>query len=486
MTKNAIFHLQKTSSPLFFFLIIIIILAFPPQAKKAYCSEPTLAGFVNNDLELRTLAKEVQKASLALKGTKLDEGVELKISTGSIQVFSSGDDYAVRMNPSASVTIPQARLLTLSAATKLNSASDVDTATDTKLALSLSIIGSEDARRKVSLLVSERALLVAKRNLATRALSCEKDYYTKLKELYTSYLDILKTQKSLYDDKIDEEALRAKGFSASSSKYRLAQMKVATGEHDILTKTRKLKADCAVFASLCSADFALEDNFEDFLPKTVQSVQLLSISDFEKDDYTKTELALYNKRLGALKRLAAKTFTLKVNGGYTFNNEVNSEDTIDAGLSGGVNGVELSAGVSVSPRDPTPLYTMGASLNPMQIAKRRITKQSEKCEEEEELIAVSASRQDFDTDFIQKTNARFNLLWEEQTAKERFEVYTDTERDMEKSFQAGVISESEYLQSKVNKEECRIQILSNAIDKIIFNDEVRMLFCPKEEELRKE
>lgn len=462
----------------------LIVFGFFVLFEKAFlrAAEPTLAGFINNDLELRTLAMEAQKAELSLKGAKIDNGLSLKISTGSIQVFSSGDEYSVRLEPNASVAIPQAQNLTLSASTKINTSPDTDTATNTKLALSVDILGPESAARKVALMTAERARVVAKRNLAHGAFSCEKDYYTKLKALYTSYLDILKTQKTLYDDKIDAEALRAKGFAASNSKYRLAQMKVATGEHDILVKTRQLKGDCAVFASLCGVEFLAEDDIERFLPTKIESVELLSIKDFDKELYTKTEGARYNAKLGALKRRAARTYTLKVNGGYTFNNEVNSRDTIDAGLTGGIGGVEVTAGVSVEPETAEPIYTMGATVNPMQIAKRRITKKSEKCDEEEEKIAIAQSCFDYDTDFIQKMSERHNLQWEETSTKERYEVYTDTERDMKKNFEAGVISESEYLQSKTNKEECRIQVLTNAIDKIIFNDELELLFCPKGEE----
>lgn len=437
---------------------------------------PTLEGFLENDLELKTLTLEMEKANLSLKSVKLDTGFNITLSSGLINIYDRGDGYKVRLTPSATASLPIASNLSASASSVIDNGDDEGTVRDTKIALSLDIISGAALTRKITLMKAARSHLEMVRKVKNRAISAESEYYTQLKTLFSTYSEIIKARKTLYDDKIDFDDLRAKGYSSASSKYRLAQMKVATDEHEIAVRTRKLEKDCAVFADKCGTFFNEGESFEDFLPKEIPQVDPLNIHFLDPDSYTKTESALYNHELGGLTRRANKNFTLKAGAGYTFDNSASSGDTADISLTSGVSGVDLTAGVSIPVTGGNPSYSASVTLNPTSILKRGYTDKSQNCDDKIELIAIDSAKKDYERDLIDKTKSLIDIEWEKKTNKESYELYRDLSIDMEKNYKAGVTTQSEYLSSLTNREDTRINIIINDIDLIIYNDTVRLLF----------
>lgn len=450
-----------------FFVFIRTLTAF---------ASPTLSGYLEKDLELKRLALEAQKSNLSLKSTKIDTGFSITLATGTISVYNDGNDYCVKMTPQAKALLPIASNLSVSAQTKIDSSTQNENVTDTKLSLGVDILSGAMLARKLTLMKATRAATVATRNLKNQAVTCEKEYYTQLKSLFSAYSAILKEEKDLYDDKIDFDDTKAKGYSTTSSKYRLAQMKVETDEHSIDVLTRKLQKDCAVFANKCGTTFNDGDTFESFLPMEIPAVTPVDINLFNADTYKDTESALYAHNEGVLSRAADKNFTLKAAAGYTFNNSTIYEDTVDASLTMGVAGLDVTAGLSMPVNSTTPVYTGGVTFTPSEIVKRTYTNKTKKATNETELITIEKARQNYDNVLIDRTKSLIDLLWEKKTNAQSFSLYTDVERDMKQNFDAGFITESAYLSSKTSREDYRINMLINDIDLIIYNDEVKLLF----------
>lgn len=441
-----------------------------------YCENPTLDGYIKHDLSLKTLVIEVKKSELSRKDTRLDNGFYIKIATGAITFFNTGERYDAKFEPSVNASLPVASNLSVGVSSKVTTQSDVDNITDTKLSFSIDVISGAMLTRKAALIQADRAYLVAKRNLRNGTISCEKEYYTALKALYSQYSAIIALKKELYDDKIDFDDTRAKGFSASSSKYRLAQMKVATDEHNIDVKTRLLRSDCAVFASKCGITFEDTDNIEDFLPSNIDAVPLFNIADFKKEDYAKIENANFSHEYEALKRRADKNFSFKINGGYTFNNSTSNSDTVDTGLTAGVSGIDISAGVSFPIDSPKPIYTTSATIIPTQFIKRKITTDTGKCNNQEELIDIDKALLDYDSDVIKMNQQRSDIEWSIKTDGESYNLYKTLALDMEDNYRRGIITQSESLASTTNREDYRTKLIMDAIDSIIYNDDVTLLF----------
>lgn len=182
--------------------------------------QPSLDGYLANDLELQRHALEVAKVGLSTKETAIENGIDVQLSTGAAYIQFNGDVAKTTFKPSASVKVPQASNLTLSASSDVQSGSGENTVKDTALNVSADIISGESINRKITLMAAERNLLVAKRKLQNRALEAEKEYYGQLKALYNSAVNIISKQKDLYDDTISFEEIKAKGFSKTSGTNR--------------------------------------------------------------------------------------------------------------------------------------------------------------------------------------------------------------------------------------------------------------------------
>ena len=95
-------------------------------------------------------------------------------------------------------------------------------------------------------------------------------FYTSLKEILSATQEIISMQSDLYEDTMDFESLKAKGYSNLSSTYQLANMKVLSDQHKIQSMIQSLIHDYILFYKDCGYEIQL-DSSTDFLrmiPKT--------------------------------------------------------------------------------------------------------------------------------------------------------------------------------------------------------------------------
>lgn len=443
--------------------------------------------YLKNDSNLKDLTIEAEKAQLALQSSKIDEGFDITLSTGTVTIQTLGDKSTLTVKSAGvSASLPQASNLTLSASSGAsitnwdfaNSNSDSNSLSDTKLNLSIDLVSSSSLSRKITLLTAQRNLTQAKRNLQKQALQSETDFYTQLKALLTSTSEIITAQTQLYTDTIDFESIKAKGYSTASSTYKLAQMKVMSDQHDIDSKIRSLIHDYLLFYKKCGYEITLDQDtdFYDLIPSDLPQVQALSIEDFETDKYTEIEEALWTYEINSLSRSASKSFTLSANGGYTFNNSTTSSNTIDTGLTSTIGGLNLTAGVSIPVQGGNPAYTFSASLSPSTFFQNSITKKTNDLTEEQELLAIENARTNFETVKVDKEQELQDLEWNKQSYNESYTMYQDLANQLETHYKAGLIKESEYLSALSNAKNYKVKLISNLIDFIIYNNELQSLF----------
>ncbi|MBQ5999211.1 MAG: hypothetical protein IJL70_07065 [Treponema sp.] len=306
-------------------------------------------------------------------------------------------------------------------------------------------------------------------------------------------------QKDLYDNKISFDEIKAKGYSTSSSKYRQAEMKVVSDQHEVNTLIHNLEHDCAVFASKCGISYTPGTNPQDFLPKEIEKVDPIDFSSLNKEDYKKIENSKYTHELAEMQRKADKDFSLTATTGYTLKNSNTSfssgnttvtdkgtttisnsdkSDTVDAGLSATWRGLTIGAGVNIPiSSDSNPVYTLSASLKPNSFRTRKITLASNNLTEEQELIDIQSAEDSYNTDLVDKQTELESILWTQKTYKETFELWDKLESDEKKWFDEGIVKESEYLTAHANKQLYKIKLMLNQIDLIIYNATIKLLFC---------
>ena len=178
--------------------------------------------YLKNDSKLKDLTIEAEKALLALQSSKIDEGFDITLSTGSVTIQTLGDKSTLTVKSAGlSASLPQASNLTLSASSGASITNwdfaNSNSLSDTKLNLSVDLVSSSSLSRKINLLTAQRNLTQAKRNLQKQALQSETDFYTELKALLTSTSEIITAQTQLYTDTIEFDSIKAKGYSTASS-----------------------------------------------------------------------------------------------------------------------------------------------------------------------------------------------------------------------------------------------------------------------------
>ena len=461
-------------------------------------SEPSLSGFLENDIELKKLALEVKKSSLEQEKTSIENGIDVSLSTGTANFQFNGQNTSVSFNPSAKFSVPQAANLSVSASSKIKITDGSNKSADTSFSFGIDLISGTSLERKISLIKSERALLEAKRKLQNRAIEAEKEYYTKLKQLFQSASEISTAKNTLYEDTVSFEEVKAKGYTKNSAKYRQAELKVLSDSHDVETKIHDFEHDCAVFASECGTSFSSaqdtkttgEQNSKagtdstDFLPKTIPFTEAVDILSFEKQLYTKIENAVYEHKIAEMERAAEKDFSLSASGGYTLKNSSTSfsdnssgSDTIDAGLSATFKGVSVETGIHIPSDGSAPTYSAGATLKPNSFRTSKIKKQTNSYNNEEELLAIKSAEKDYETDIVDKQTELNDIKWSKQTNSKTFDMYKNLADDMEKLFAQGIVRETEYLDALANKELYKFKLLINDIDLIIYNNSTKLLFC---------
>lgn len=454
----------------------------------SFYAEPSLSGYLENDIELKKLALEVKKSSLEQKKTSIENGFDISLSTGTAKFRFNGQNTSVSFNPSAKIAVPKASNLSVSASSKIEITDGNSNSADTSISFEIDLISAAPLKRKILLLKSERSLLEAKRNLQNRALKAEKEFYTKLKQLFQGAGEISTAKNNLYEDTVSFEEIKAKGYSKNSSKYRQAELKVLSDRHEVETKIHDFEHDCAVFASECETEFSPEKNGSDgamnFLPEKIPEVSAVNILDFEKQFYTKIENAVHEHKIAEMQRAAEKDFSLSANGGYTFKNSNTSfsssssgADTIDASLSATFQGVSIGAGIFVPTDGSSPTYSATATVKPNSFKTSKIQKQTNSFSAEEELIAIKSAEKDYETDIVDKQTELNDIKWSKQTNEKTFDMYKNLAADMEKLFSQGLVRESEYLNAEANKELYGFKILINDIDLIIYNNSTKLLFC---------
>ena len=173
--------------------------------------EKLLAGYLENDLQLKKYSITAESKALDLKSARIENGINVALSTGEMKITTSSDKTRITVNPSVSVDVPQASDLSVSASFPLTITDGEKELENGSVSATIGIISDKAKQREVALLKAERELLEAERAVQERALSAEKEFYTSLKSLYNKAISVLDAKDALYDDTTDLKVLEVQG-----------------------------------------------------------------------------------------------------------------------------------------------------------------------------------------------------------------------------------------------------------------------------------
>jgi len=475
-----------------------------------------LFGYIKNDLTLQKYTLTAQTKALDYDSAKIENGLSFELSTGTVKIQSSADGTKYTFTPSLSVDIPELSDTTVSVSlpvTKKSGYSDESAngtfLDDGSVKISTGIISSAPLKRKIALLEAERAYIEAERNAQNQALTVENEFYTNLKNLYGYVCDVLTSKDDLYDDELDLKVLEVQGYSKTSASYRKKYLEVLSDRRQVIENLRKLERETSLFAVKCGIEYErvfTPENFDKnkaseledaafkavmaFLPAEIPGVEMEDVLSYDSEKYTETEKALWTKYINDLNRQKDYSLELGAYGGYTFNESSSKYDTLDGGITFDWRGISASAGLSVPtgknlfPLNGTysgegsksPVYTFSLTLTPKAWRLAKIDKKQDELNEKIDEISIKSASDAYDAEVLDKLSERGDLKWSEKSYAEEYDMYSQLEYDMDGWLKAGSVTKSDYLDAANSRDKAQMNILINAVEKIIYNNEVKLMF----------
>ena len=459
-------------------------------------TQQLLASYLENDADLKNLALELKKSELNRESTQIDKGFTIKLSTGDMTI-KFGDDTSVSVKPGVNATVPSLNNLGIDVSSELGVENGKTSFNGASAKISVDIISDKAANREISLLKSDRTVLEAERNLSTKAIEKEKSFYQSLSKLLSSISSIVQKKNALIDDQNSFEKTKLEGYSASSSTYIKAEMKVLSSERELESAIHTLINDYKLFYMNCGYEIEIDDNTDliSLIPDDIPVVEAVDITQYNAENYTQVESNLWNQSVNQMSRDASTKLTLSANGGYTYRNSNGTgSNTVSAGVSGSYQGLSLSAsinypiasgsssGASVggpgtsSSSSSSPSLTLGLSYTPQTAKKNKIQDELTQIAIEQENAKVDSAYSAYENAVKEKLLKLEDIKWNEETNNRNYEMYASVENNMKDYYNRGLISEKDYTSAQINTLQAYVKQLTNRIDLIVYNDEVKAMF----------
>ena len=464
-------------------------------AKNGVSLEYLLAAYLANHREIQALTIQLQQQYLSLESTRNSQGIDITLSTGNFSLGSS----QVRGEPSISISMPRLNGTYLEArvplqfdlednvAAKSSSQENASVLQGASLTIGTEILGNRGKSAGLSVLKSERSLQEAQRRIQNQALAVEKEFYSTIKDLYSSYAHLLNLQNSVYTKELDLAILQAQGYGPTSIRYRTTQIEVLTNQRNVDKAQRSFQRELELFSQKCGLE-ADSLSITDFAP----SGEILAATKILEDlpvkgleSFTTMESAQWSLSLAEMEESADSSVTLSAEAGYTYKGQTVSSgasDTINGALVLKALGGTISTGVSVplSGEEKNPAAQLSLTWSPNDMKNQSIQKQQRQLNLELAKLKIQEAEESYSQAMEETLLTWEDLLWNRQVAKEERELYQQLAQDTTSLFNQGMTTETEFKQANTNRDRAQIQCEIADLELIIHYIATRQLFIPEE------
>jgi hypothetical protein len=428
-----------------------------------------LAGYLENDTDLKILSLNIRQAEINLKKTEIQNGIELELSSGKFFISSTGGDSYFNVSPAAKISAPLINDSSITLSGYAAGGGDTNKLENAGVSFSTAIISSSVKQYKLSQIRSERALKEAKRALLMRGKETEKNFYNALESIYGSAVAMLTLEDDVYTKNIELEAVKIQGYDPSSVRYRTIALEAAAKRREAEQAGREMLRKQAEFLNDCGAP--AQGDLPVIIPgvEIEDFVQRLDFSKLPKEKFTQIENANWAHYEGMLEREADGNLSLNAQGGFTINNTDFSgkASSANAGLALSVYGLELSAGTEIPlSGEDKPAFTFSVGIN---FNTARITALNEKgknLNDERERLAIVKAHKNWEQTAISMEINKSDIIWEKQDRLEQLDLYKQLASDTEKYYKLGIVKESDYRNAASNTQRAFYQCLLTDIKMI--------------------
>ena len=437
-----------------------------------------LENYKKNNRDYQILELQLQQATNSYKETLIESGINLSFSSG--RMGAEFADSSTKINLSPEVNVSSSKLNNTSLSMNLPLDFDISKEGEfsseiqgASLMLSTDIFSDISKQKKITLEKANRKVIESQRSLKKGEIKIYSSFLQELRSLYSSALAVTQAENSLIEKQLDFDTIKAKGYATSSAKYRTANLEVESAKRTVKEKERLYNSALAIFASKCSVKVNQLD-----LSFVIPEVELLSIRSFSKEDFESLEKAKWNYHINSETRKLNTDFSLSAQAGYGFSIQDDSYlDSAQAGLTMKMKGLSVSATTAIPiNQNSNPSISLGIGWNPSTSKLDNLSYQNNEIQDKIEKLEIQDAEENF-FDTVLKMNETYNNLeWETAQNLEQFNLYQELENDMKNWYSKGIISESEYRQSKINLENAKVKLAITKIDRIIYNNDLSMLF----------
>ncbi len=474
------------------FVLIVICFMYTLSAQETQAQtekndfEILKDSYIRHDDNLLKTLIESDKTKLAAQKTLIANGFNVNASTGTVYTNFSSDKLYISFSPELEFELPGLNDTTISVKAPVTiydgKVSDIDNAGVT---VSTGILSKTAKQRKYTLLQVQRNILEADRNVSNAKVQAEKQFLSDLRELFEILKKVGTAQETLLDDQMDLDYLVTQGYGTGSAKYRTAYLTVQKDKMNVEEQRHNFRHKLVVFQKKC--DDVIELDEEKIRALKIPEVELDRIRKYNKDNYIELEKANWNAKINELARDADIPVTLSAYGsyGYTYSESVYGTTTekniIQVGLSGSANGLTARVGTIFSLEDElNPSLTFSLGYDFATFKTKKLDKKTKELEEKSDELAVREAMHDFSDDVASYIEKYVNLKWEREENKTQTELYDELYKDSESWYSKGVISETEYRQSKVNYQNSVVDGILTDIDCLLYNINLSLLFVNDE------
>ncbi|GMO30680.1 MAG: hypothetical protein Ta2B_11540 [Termitinemataceae bacterium] len=450
-----------------------------------------LSGYLDNDIALKELFLNAQKARIESGKTGIQNGIGIDLSTGQLLISGTEDTGAsFKVSPQAKVSAPQINNSSISVAAETSGNRDEFNTYNVAVSLSTAIISSATRKSRLAQLQAERAVKEAELALKNRTMEAEQDFYKQLAAIFSDAVSMLTLQDDVYTKEIELETVKLQGFTENSIRFRTVLLEVQGKRRDSELAKRELTIKMYDFLEDCGIHWKnlIDDKgfgFEPSLDLMPQSIPVPALLDtlpyFEEqnpDSFKNFESAVWAHHIGKLSREASGELELNALGGFTLNNtNFDKTASVNAGLSLAYKGITATGGTEIpigSGKKPAFTFSLGLKLNDHRIAA--LEKQLKQLNNEAELLAINKAQKVWRQTALSMSKTREDLVWEKKENAEHLELYKLLEADTVTFYKQGLINESGYKNAISNTLRARYQCILTDIKIVQYLIEYQLCF----------
>lgn len=441
-----------------------------------------LEEYRNRDNSVEKSRLSLEQAKNTFNKTKIQNGIDVNVSSGSISIPLSGEDPSFEAMPSAEIVIPQLSNTSVSVDVPIAVSSEETSFSGAGFDISADIISEFSDTRKITLLNAQRTLEKTQRDYEKTVRTVEKKFWQEVQEIYNAALSLWSAENTLHDEETDLLVLQSQGYSPASATYRSKQIKIQTAKNTIFECQQKLTAKLVLFAQNVGSDTLV-------IPIGIPAEDLCNYEDFDKNSFTTLEEATWNSALTEMQRDAKKSFTLKANGGYHFFENRNilhpgEEHTVNVGVDAGYKGFNLGLGFSMPVNrmeKSAAVLSLGWDMGKMFGEKYDLANADLQVDISK--LTIKDAQTLYETTMTERQQKRNSLLAKIDMQIEQLKVFYDYMNESETWFKRGLINEKQLLQARRDWQNAVASVVACRIEGIIYNLETADYFLPQMEKV---